>query len=197
VSAKSRRRGFKSWFVEPYRQVKLGLMFLLVNLCFGLMISGLFGYYVYEIYDSVTTYFKLSGAEDMVTFQKFAMPIAAGIALILLFGITTILVSVRYTHEIYGPLVSIHRFLDDVLAGRTPKRIQLRESDQLTDLAEKLNSIAERFVDDNRAGPMTSIHRFLDEALDGKKPKALGLRSEDQYADLAEKLNTLLANKES
>ena len=30
-----RRRGFKSWFVEPYRQVKLGLLFIVVNLVFS------------------------------------------------------------------------------------------------------------------------------------------------------------------
>ena len=30
-----RRRGFVSWFVEPYRQVKLGLIFLLLNFVFA------------------------------------------------------------------------------------------------------------------------------------------------------------------
>ena len=120
---------------------------------------------------------------------------AAGVGLILLFGITTILVSVRYTHEIYGPLVSIHRFLDEVLAGKAPSRIQLRETDQLGDLVDKLNNLAERFGDDQRTGPMVSIHRFLDQVIEGRKPEPLNLRGGDAFYDLADKLNTILADK--
>ena len=189
--SKSRRRGFQSWFVEPYKQVRLGLMFLLVNFCFSFMIIGVFGYYVFDIYDAVATYFKLSGDESQMTLQKFGVPVAIGGALILLFVITTILVSVRYTHDIYGPLVSIHRYLDDILSGRTPTPIQLRESDQLKDLAEKLNSVAERLATDQRAGPLVSIHRYLDDLLDGRAPTPLKLRDNDHFAELAAKLNKL------
>lgn len=190
--AKSRRRGFKSWFVEPYMQVRLGLMFLLVNFVFATLIIGVFGYYVLDIYDAVVTYFKLSGSESAVTMQKFSIPMVIGSALILLFIITTILVSVRYTHGIYGPLVSINRYLDDLLAGRAPQVIQLRESDQLQELATKLNSVAERLVTDQRAGPLISVHRFLDEINAGKRPAPIKLRDSDHFAELVKKLNKVL-----
>jgi hypothetical protein len=191
ASSKGRRRGFQGWFVDPYKQVRLGLMFLLVNFCFAVLFIGVFGYYVYEMYDAVTTYFQLSGAENTATMHKFAVPLVIGSGLILLFVVTTILVSVRYTHEIYGPLVSIHRYLDDVLSGRTPTPIQLRESDQLKDLATKLNKVAERVGTDQRAGPLTAIHRFIDELNDGKSPAPIKLRETDYFSDLADKLNIL------
>ena len=190
---KSRRSGVKSWFVEPYKQVKLGLMFLLVNGVFAFLIIGVFGYYVYEMYDVVTEYFRLSGAESMMTARKFFVPMTVGGSLILLFIITTILVSVRYTHEIYGPLVSIHRYLDDILTGRVPGPIQLRESDQLKDLADKLNSVAERVGESKRAGAMMAIHRFLDEAAEGKTPEPIRLRDGDPLSELAGKLNALMS----
>src|SRR4051812_77355 len=104
---KSRRRGFKSWFVEPYKQVRLGLMFLLVNFVFSFLIVGVFGYFIMDMYSAVSTYFKLSGNESAMTMNKFIFPLAMGASLIVLFVVTTILVSVRYTHEIYGPLVNI------------------------------------------------------------------------------------------
>jgi len=191
--AKGRRRGFVSWFVEPYKQVRLGLMFLLVNFAFSALIVGVFGYFVLDMYDAVVTYFKLSGAESAMTQQKFGVPIAIGGALIVLFVLTTILVSVRYTHEIYGPLVSIHRYLDEILGGRAPSPINLRESDQLKDLAGKLNLMAERLVTDNRAGPLVAVHRFLDEMIEGKNPQPLKLRDNDHFFDLAAKLNKLAA----
>jgi hypothetical protein len=187
--AKGRRRGFKSWFVEPYKQVRLGLMFLLVNFVFATLIIGVFGYYVLDIYDTVVTYFKLSGNESAMTLQKFSVPMMIGSALILLFVLTTILVSVRYTHGIYGPLVSINRYLDDLLAGRSPQVINLRESDQLQDLARKLNSVAERLANDQRAGPLISVYRFLDDINAGKKPEPIKLRDNDHFGELASKLN--------
>ena len=191
AKSKSRRRGFVSWFVEPYKQVRLGLMFLLVNFAFAALIVCVFGYYVYDIYDSVSTYFKLSGNESAQAMNKFGIPIAIGSALILLFIITTILVSVRYTHEIYGPLVSIHRYLDDLLGGKSPNPINLRESDQLKDLAEKLNSVAERFHNDQRSGPLIAVHRYLDEIIEGKMPQQIKLRDNDHFADLVTKINLI------
>ncbi len=190
---KGRRRGFASWFVEPYKQVRLGLMFLLVNFAFAAMIIGVFGYYVLDMFDAVATYFKLSGAESQVTLQKFSVPLAIGGGLILLFVVTTVLVSVRYTHEIYGPLVSIHRYLDDILDGRKPRPIQLRQSDQLKDLAGKLNMMAERLVSDSRAGPLVQVHKYLDELLEGRPSTPIKLRDNDHFADLAKKINTLAA----
>jgi nitrogen fixation/metabolism regulation signal transduction histidine kinase len=175
--------------------VRLGFMFLLVNFAFATLIVGVFGYYVLDIYDAIVTYFRLSGDESAATMRKFGVPIAIGGALIVLFIVTTILVSVRYTHEIYRPLVSIHRYLDDILNGRTPSPIQLRESDQLKDLANKLNSIAERVATDQRAGPMINVHRFLDEILDGKTPKPIKLRDNDNFFELAEKLNKVAATR--
>lgn len=139
---KGRRKGVKSLLVEPYKQVKLGLMFLLVNLVFSVLIVTVFGYFLWDIYRTISTYFHLTEQESILTMGKFAWPAIIGGSLIGLFVLTTLLVSIRYTHEIYGPLVSIHRFLDDVLEGRKPHNLQLRESDQLKDLATKLNKVA-------------------------------------------------------
>ena len=189
MSNKGRRRGFVSWFVEPYKQVRLGLVFLLVNFVFAALILGVFGYYIWEVYQAVSVYFKLSAGENLVAMQKFSVPLIACASLILLFVAATILVSVRYTHEIYGPLVSIHRYLDEVLAGSVPQKIQLRESDQLQDLANKLNSVAERLAVDQRAGTMITIYRFLDDLAEGKNPQPIKIRENDRLIELVEKLN--------
>ncbi len=189
VRPTGRRRGFKSWFVEPYRQVKLGLIFLLVNLVFSALIFSIFGYYVWEMYQTVSAYFQLSDPQSTVLATKFTAPIIGGGLLIALFIATTIMLSVRYTYQIYGPLVSIHRFLDELLSGTMPDSLQLRESDQLKELAERLNSLAERYATDQRQSSMVPVYRYLDELLAGKSPSALQLRESDQLSELAVKLN--------
>ena len=195
-----RRRGVKSYIVEPYKQVKLGLMFLIVNCVFSLMISGLFGYFVLDIYSAVATLFKLSGQDSQFTIDKFAVPIIACAALLLLFIITTLLVSIRYTHEIYGPLVSIHRFLDEALAGLVPKRLNLRESDQLQDLANKLNTLADNLGGKIENTPIPesaygALRRALDDLVAGKSPGTIHWREADKWSEeiqeLARRVNQL------
>jgi hypothetical protein len=193
IKATGRRRGFKSWFVEPYRQVKLGLLFLVTNLVFSALILGVFGYYVWDMYSAVSSYFHLTQEQSSLALAKFSTPMIVGSGLIVVFVITTIMLSVKYTHQIYGPLISIHRFLDQMLAGEKPESLQLRESDQLQDLAEKLNTIAEVSATDKRQGPMIGVYRFLDELNADKMPAPLKFRDTDQISQLAEKLNTLAA----
>ncbi len=186
-----RRRGFTSWFVEPYRQVKLGLVFLVVNFVFSVLIFGVFGYYLWDVYQAIVGYFELSGPQGGEILDKLAIPLIWGAALMLVFIVTTILVSVKYTHAIYGPLVSIHRYLDDLLEEKRVSPLTLRESDQLQDLAQKLNLVAERYLVDQRQSSLVPVHRFIDELLQGEQPKPLEVRGSDHLRDLVNKLNKL------
>lgn len=142
MSTAGRRRGFVSWFVEPYRQVKLGLLFLALNLVFSALIFIVFGYYLWDVYETMSLYFSLSDSQGVEVLDKLKTPAAFGAGLLLVFLGLSVLLSVRYTHRIYGPLVSIHRQLDELLTGRTVEALSLRESDQLQELAEKLNQLA-------------------------------------------------------
>ncbi|NBQ53438.1 MAG: hypothetical protein EBU49_07665 [Proteobacteria bacterium] len=67
----------------------------------------------------------------------------------------------------------------------------MRETDQLRDLADKLNRVAERLDTGQRAGALIAIHRYLDELGAGKKPAPITLRDGDSFRELAEKLNKL------
>ncbi|MCI5129819.1 MAG: hypothetical protein D3907_15345 [Candidatus Electrothrix sp. AUS3] len=107
--------------MEPYRQVKIGLIFLLLNLIFSVLILGVFGYYTFDIYSTMSAVFKLTPTEGQQILAKFQIPVIMGSVLMVVFVFATLIVSVKYTHQIYGPLVSIQRFLDDLLTGKHPK----------------------------------------------------------------------------
>ena len=77
------------------------------------------------------------------------IPMYISFALVFSFVALTIIISLKYTHKIYGPLLAINRFLDEVLKGETPKPLKLRDGDQLQDLANKLNAIQEQKKDGN------------------------------------------------
>lgn len=186
-----RRRGFKSWFVEPYRQVKLGLLFLVLNLVFAGLMFGIFGYYIYDIYQTLAVYFKLTSDQSSELLLKFQAPVVVGAVLIILFVVISILVAVRYTHQIYGPLVSIHRFLDEYLEGAVVTPLALRESDQLKELAEKLNHLVSIQPNEKRQPNLRPVYAFLDEILSGKQPAPIRARETDAFYHLIERLNRL------
>ena len=142
MAVQSRRRGFRSWFVEPYLQVRLGLMVLMLNFAFSFLIFIVFGYYIWDIYSTLASYFDLSQSQGEQVIDKLLLPLAICGGIVFFFIVSTILLTVKYTHQIYGPLVSIHRFLDAMIEGSSVAPLVLRQSDQLQKLAEKLNKLA-------------------------------------------------------
>lgn len=174
--------------VEPYRQVKFGLMFIGLNILFGTIIFSVFGYYILDVYESVTTYFQLNGVESSVTLQKFQKPIWVAGGVVIAFIVSTLYLAIKYTHGIYGPLVSIQRFLDEIVAGKQPSPISLRSSDQLQELSEKLNQLPKAYLHER---PLSAVVGALEDLIAGKKPEPLRLRKQDPLNPIAEKINEL------
>jgi len=141
---KGRRGGLGSMLVEPYVQIRLGLMIVMLNLVFAVLIACVFGYYIWDVFKAMETYFQLNQAESLVTWSKFAWPLAAGGLLVTVFIGLTFYITIKYTHKIYGPLISVHRFLDVILEGGKPEPLKLRNNDELGGLVEKLNQVYEK-----------------------------------------------------
>ena len=70
-----RRLGFRSLIVEPYLQIKLGLFIIILNLVFATAIGGIFYYYINDIFNAMSMYFKLDEAENLVTWSKLTVPL--------------------------------------------------------------------------------------------------------------------------
>jgi len=142
-----RRLGFKSVLVEPYVQIRLGMYVIIMNLVFSLAFVGVFVYYVLDMFLALSLYFKLDEAESLITWSKVSYPLILCGIIVLCFVVLTFYITVKYTHKIYGPLVNIHSFLDQVLSGENPAPLKLRASDQLNDLAEKINALHDQSKD--------------------------------------------------
>jgi nitrate/nitrite-specific signal transduction histidine kinase len=67
------------------------------------------------------------------------------------FVATLFFVVFRSTHKYYGPLVSIDRFVKRVAQGDYTARVVIRRKDELQDLAQSLNNLAEEL--ERRHGP--------------------------------------------
>jgi hypothetical protein len=144
-SIQGRRGGVRSKLVEPYFQIKLGLMFIIVNLSFAALFGGVMWWVLSDVFAAVKTYFDLTGGDAALTMGKLSTPLILVGGIVVAFIATTFYVAVHYTHKIYGPLVSINRFIDEMVEGRSPSKLALRDGDELQDLVLKLNVLADKY----------------------------------------------------
>ena len=77
------RRG--AILIEPYKQLRFGIMFLVINLIFSTLVFGVFGYFLWDVYGTVSLYFQLDGSESVITLSKLSKPAIIGLVLIVLF----------------------------------------------------------------------------------------------------------------
>ena len=178
-----------SLLIEPYKQLRFGFMFLAVNMMFSTLIVAVFAHFLWDMYEALSVYFKLDQAQSMVTLEKFAKPASIGTGLVLLFILATLFLSARYTHQIYGPMVSIRRFLDELIAGRSPQPITLRSSDQLQDLVDRLNRVGAIFRNPSETEKILITH--LDALIQGEKPQPIHLNDGDPLKEIADRINIL------
>ncbi len=186
---KESRRG--ALLIEPYKQLKFGVMFLLLNLVFAVLTLTVFGYYLWDIYQAMIRFFQLDEAQSLVTMQKLQVPFLAAVALLALFIMTTLYFSVYYTHRIYGPLVSIRRFLDQLIQGENPGVIQVRNTDQLQDLVVRLNGIAEQHVKLQKTDSIVAVNQYIEALIQEKSPSALHVPQNDALYSVALRLERL------
>ncbi len=181
----------KQVLIEPYKQLRFGIAFILLNFVFSALIFLVFGYYLWDVFSAITVYFQLDPTQEMIAGRKFMVPVTIGLGLLLLFIFSTLYVSARYTHQIYGPLVSIRRFLDEMLAAKNPAPIKLRTTDQLHDLVDRLNLLSGSLTGVQSSPSIKAVNEYLDQLLAGKEGGRLDLKEEDPLKPLSLKLNML------
>ena len=183
------RRG--AVLIEPFKQLKFGLMFLLLNFVFAALVLTIFGYYLWDIYQALIRYFQLDEAQSLVTMDKLEAPFMAAILLLVLFILTTLLFSVHYTHRIYGPLVSIRRFLDQMLRGENPEPMQIRSRDQLQDLVGRLNAVAQQQAKFQKMGSIAAVNQYIEALIQETPPQTLQVAKSDPLHEVVVQLERL------
>lgn len=140
---RAKRRTFIAYFVEPFKQIRFGLHVVSVCLAFVFLLGWLYASAFREQYQQVIDIFAVVETAELVQneiFIKNAILIGAALTGLVL---STIFVVVRRTHKMYGPMVSIMRFVQEIRRGNYAVRIAVRENDDFQGLVSELNLLAE------------------------------------------------------
>ncbi|MCB9229017.1 MAG: hypothetical protein H6618_05340 [Deltaproteobacteria bacterium] len=141
-----KKRTLRSFLIEPFSQIKFGLYMIGTSFAFILASGIMFWNAFDDQYTQLISIFSVVDPEELwelrlnTVFETNAIRI---LLFFLIFMTVTFSIAVSLTHRYYGPLVSIDRFIDDLIRGKYSSRIHVRSKDELQDLAKKLNQLAE------------------------------------------------------
>lgn len=156
------KRNLKNTLIEPFKQIKFGLYVLGLSVAFVGVSGYMFVEAFTEQYQHVMGIFNVVDPTlkwELVTNDVFRTnAIRIGILFCVFIGAMLTMIF-RLTHRYYGPLVSIERFVEQITAGDYKKRCKIREKDELHDLVQKLNHMAEQIEARHGAGTPEAADR--------------------------------------
>lgn len=145
------KRKFKNILIEPFKQIKIGLYLIALNLLFGISSGGTFYYFIsdyYKVVANLVKLFKLPAAfANSLSVQAESTKFLA-LCLVamfcLLFILITIVLTLKWTHRMYGPILSINNHLKQILEDGSFSPITLRKGDDFKVTANLINQVLAR-----------------------------------------------------
>ncbi|MEN9529285.1 MAG: hypothetical protein RI932_1158 [Pseudomonadota bacterium] len=139
---RAKRRTFRAYLVEPFKQIRFGLHVVMVSLSF----AGIFAYVFLEAfreqYQQVFDFFNVADQAAMVENDIFIRNKLKLTLTIIAFVAVTLFVVIRRTHRMYGPMISMMRFVAELKKGNYAVRIHIREHDDFHNFVAELNALA-------------------------------------------------------
>lgn len=139
------RRTLRGLVVRPKEQLKFafvvvgGGMFLLTS-CLGLTII-----YLNRVIETLEGTLRLDHDAAASIRDTVSSVLNLGLISGVVFTVLSILVGLQVSNRVYGPLIPILRHIGEMKGGNFSNRIHLRKDDELQEVQDALNDLAEDF----------------------------------------------------
>lgn len=144
----------RRYFIKKKFQTNFLVRFIILLLLESLLIAGLF---MYVSSDTLTTgYFNSTLKIDRTVNFFFISFLLITLIAVVGVGIAGLIIFILLSHRIAGPLYRFEKTLERIGNGDLTTRIDLRGTDQLTELKEALNTLADS-LDRRMAGIKNSL----------------------------------------
>jgi signal transduction histidine kinase len=140
---RAKRRTLRAYLVEPFKQIRFGLHVVSVSLTFAGIFAYLFLDAYREQYQQVFDLFQVADQTAVLQNDIFFKNRAKISIAIIAFVAITLIVVIRRTHRMYGPMISMMRFVSELKRGNYAVRINIRERDDFQKFVSELNALAE------------------------------------------------------
>ena len=134
------KRKLRNFLVDSQAQFRLAFSFLILCMCS----VGLIVYLFFSTSNLMAQQIDFSNTQMIALITQIKTKILVICTLGVLFlGTLCGLLWAMASHRIFGPMVQIHKQLDNFLSGDYQSKIKLRSHDEFHALAEKLNQIGD------------------------------------------------------
>ena len=142
-----RQRRLRNFLLDPSRQLRSAVHFIGLYVVYSVLLSSVFLHVTFSQHSFVMTHIGQSEEANFV--DMFQNPIIVeGLievsVLFLAFLLVAMTLTILFSHRVFGPLIPIKRQLEALYDGDYSKRVTLRRNDELKDIAEAINRLAER-----------------------------------------------------
>jgi methyl-accepting chemotaxis protein len=128
----------KQYFIHKKIQIKYALFTVSLLVLYTItLLLAIFAPYIFALFSDVPFSQKSEAAEVLLLLHRYIWP---GIgSVIILFGVLSIFI----THKLAGPVFVFERMTRNIAAGDLTVRVKLRKGDDLHDLEENFNQMAD------------------------------------------------------
>jgi methyl-accepting chemotaxis protein len=132
----------RNYFIDKDFQSRFILKFCLLVVLAGVITTGI----LYFVGKGSTTVAIVDSRVMVRTTADFLLPvlIQTVLAVMVIFGIATIVVTLLFSHKIAGPLYRFKKALESIKSGDLSANFHLRSYDQLKDLSDELNAMIDK-----------------------------------------------------
>ncbi|NDE16303.1 hypothetical protein EBZ80_15360 [bacterium] len=145
------RRSIRNFLLQPFLQIQLGLVSVVLSLAFAGVIGWIFYVHLNRF---AAVVIQLTDAEEEVLkllFSSLADMRSSLLLAIFAFLIFNITASIIFTHKMVGPTVAFRRLIRGLIDGKYGMQIKLRSGDAFVEVADDLNELSRALAEKHAA----------------------------------------------
>jgi nitrogen fixation/metabolism regulation signal transduction histidine kinase len=142
-SSSPARRAPKGILVRPRQQFRYAFVLVAGGILAQSVVIGAMAYFINSTVSNVIEVHNLDASVGTTITHAITLSMTLLMIIAVAFALVAVLIGVRLSHRIYGPLVPFTRHIDKLKEGHYSARLNLRRTDDLVELKDALNSLAE------------------------------------------------------
>lgn len=137
------RRAPSGILIRPRQQFKYAFILVAGGIIAQSLVIGAMAYFINSTIANVIDTHHLDPEVGATITHAITLSMSLLMIIAVAFALVAVLIGVRLSHRIYGPLVPFTRHIDQLKDGHYSARINLRRTDDLVELKDALNDLAE------------------------------------------------------
>jgi nitrogen fixation/metabolism regulation signal transduction histidine kinase len=137
------RRAPKGVLIRPRQQFRYAFVLVAGGIIAQSVVIGAMAYFINSTIANVVDTHQLDPAVGSTITHAITLSMSLLMLVAIAFAMVAVLIGVKLSHRIYGPLVPFNRHIDKLKEGHYSTRMNLRRTDDLVELKDALNGLAE------------------------------------------------------